>query len=117
MPVWPFVGVGARSCGQRQAAHCTVRCRCIDIVLDSDSSEFQYSTQRSLQLPTIALVFNFSQSAINSGPLLSLHDVETLHHEWGHALHSLLSKTKFQHLSGSVIFFLFQSNTNILHDF
>lgn len=27
--------------------------------------------------------------------------VETLHHEWGHALHSLLSQTTFQHLSGT----------------
>jgi mitochondrial intermediate peptidase len=27
--------------------------------------------------------------------------VETLHHEWGHALHSLLSRTTFQHLSGT----------------
>jgi intermediate peptidase len=34
-------------------------------------------------------------------PLLSLHDIETLFHEWGHALHSLLSQTKFQHLSGT----------------
>ena len=59
----------------------------------------------ALQLPTIALVFNFSYPEgqahnHNKMPLLSLNDVETLHHEWGHALHSLLSKTKFQHLSG-----------------
>ena len=58
------------------------------------------------QLPVVALSFNFIQPS-NTGLLynkisnLSLSDIETLHHEWGHALHSLLSRTTFQHLSGT----------------
>lgn len=42
-----------------------------------------------------------SDSSLTLGPLLTLHEVETLHHEWGHLLHSLLSRTAFQHLSGT----------------
>jgi len=42
-----------------------------------------------------------SSSTRQTGPLLTLHEVETLHHEWGHLLHSLLSRTSFQHLSGT----------------
>ena len=30
-----------------------------------------------------------------------MSDLETLYHEWGHALHSLFSRTIFQHLSGT----------------
>ena len=68
----------------------------------------------SAQLPIVALVFHFKKPRvhnISSSPassssymrhcLLGLQEVETLHHEWGHALHSLLSGTKFQHLSGT----------------
>ena len=33
--------------------------------------------------------------------LLSLEQAETLWHEMGHALHSLLSRTHYQHLSGA----------------
>lgn len=37
-----------------------------------------------------------------SGRVLVQHsDLETLLHEFGHALHSLLSRTTFQHLSGT----------------
>ena len=55
------------------------------------------------QLPVVALSFNFVSKSTSSArkTLLSLGDIETLHHEWGHALHSLLSRTTFQHLSGT----------------
>ena len=49
---------------------------------------------KQYQLPIVALSFSFSpqlqkgvtqngQNKTNTDPLLSLHDVETLHHEWG----------------------------------
>ncbi|XP_057798375.1 mitochondrial intermediate peptidase, mitochondrial isoform X2 [Salvia miltiorrhiza] len=52
------------------------------------------------QLPVVALVCNFSGSNFQS---VSLHhsEVETLFHEFGHALHSLLSRTDYQHFSGT----------------
>lgn len=47
------------------------------------------------QLPSVVLVLNLSSDH------LSLDDLETLYHEFGHALHSLLSRTTFQYLSGT----------------
>lgn len=63
------------------------------------------------QIPIIALAFNFSSptsqpslpkpSSLSSPRLSSLGDLVTLYHEWGHGLHSLLSHTTFQHVSGT----------------
>lgn len=50
------------------------------------------------QLPKVALVANISSSADGS---LSFGDLETLCHEFGHAMHSVLSRTELQHLSGT----------------
>jgi hypothetical protein len=39
---------------------------------------------------------------VNSPHVMISHaEVETLFHEFGHALHSMLSRTEFQHLSGT----------------
>ena len=72
------------------AAHFTVRCGCV--VNGSQQHE-----EPLHQLPIVALVCNLSSS---SGAL-SHGEVETLFHEMGHALHSLLSRTSFQHVSGT----------------
>jgi intermediate peptidase len=47
------------------------------------------------QLPIVALVCNFSSENISHS------DLEVLFHEFGHATHSLLSRTTYQHLSGT----------------
>ena len=47
------------------------------------------------QTPIVALVTNFTSRKIN------FHELRTLLHEFGHVLHSLLSKTRFQHLHGT----------------
>lgn len=52
----------------------------------------------NFQLPVVCLVANLSSASHES---LSHSDAETLCHEMGHALNSLLSRTKFQHLSGT----------------
>ncbi|PKU82983.1 mitochondrial intermediate peptidase [Dendrobium catenatum] len=47
------------------------------------------------QLPIVALVCNFPSSRRSSISKLNHWDVETLFHEFGHALHSLFSRTVF----------------------
>jgi len=73
----------------QHAAHFTVRCGC---VLVGTSATPEYQT------PIVALVCNM---APHGGSVLNHHEVETLFHEFGHALHSLLSRTTFQHVSGT----------------
>lgn len=53
------------------------------------------------QTPVVALVCNFAPLSEGLPALLSFGEYETLWHEWGHAIHSLLSRTRYQHLSGT----------------
>ncbi|XP_006854483.3 probable mitochondrial intermediate peptidase, mitochondrial isoform X1 [Amborella trichopoda] len=58
-------------------------------------------SEMNYQLPVVALVCNFSAPYGSSTPRLNHWEVETLFHEFGHALHSLLSRTDYQHFSGT----------------
>ncbi|GAB4825974.1 Mitochondrial intermediate peptidase [Ancistrocladus abbreviatus] len=58
-------------------------------------------SEAEYQLPVVALVCNFSNSSDPSMTRLSHWELETLFHEFGHALHSLLSRTEYQHFSGT----------------
>ncbi len=51
--------------------------------------------------PVIGNVFNFPQPTGGKPALLSLDDVETLFHEFGHALQGLLSNCTYDRLSGT----------------
>ena len=73
------------------AAHFTIRC--------GRNREDDIGSDR--QLPIVALVCNLSPSSSSSNALLSHSEVETLYHEFGHGVHSLLSRCSFQHLSGT----------------
>lgn len=76
------------------ASHFTVRCGC------SNTATTSSELPPKIQLPIVALVFSYPKNA--QGEIyLTPHQLENLYHEWGHALHSLLSRTKFQHLSGT----------------
>jgi mitochondrial intermediate peptidase len=61
------------------------------------------STSRSSgvlkQLPTIALICDFRTSSKPS--LLTFGEVQTLFHEMGHAIHSILGRTSLQEVSGT----------------
>jgi len=57
--------------------------------------------------PVIYNVGNFSKPTADKPSLLSLDEVETLFHEFGHALHGLLSDSTYESLSG----------TNVARDF
>ncbi|KAK1273304.1 hypothetical protein QJS04_geneDACA012347 [Acorus gramineus] len=58
-------------------------------------------SESEYQLPVVALVCNFSGSPGSSSSRLNHMEVETLFHEFGHAIHSLLSRTDYQHFSGT----------------
>ena len=73
------------------AAHFTIRC----------GRNREDDTDADRQLPIVALVCNLSPAPSNSEALLSHSEVETLFHEFGHGCHSLLSRSPFQHLSGT----------------
>ncbi len=51
--------------------------------------------------PVVVNVCNFSRPAGDAPALLSLDEVETLFHEFGHALHSLLAQVPYQGIAGT----------------
>ncbi|TYJ51853.1 mitochondrial intermediate peptidase 1 [Cryptococcus floricola] len=53
------------------------------------------------QLPIVALVADLGQVAEGSPALLGWTDLETLFHEMGHAIHSMLGQTEFHNVSGT----------------
>jgi peptidyl-dipeptidase Dcp len=57
--------------------------------------------------PLVANVFNFTRKTDDTPALLSLEEVETLFHEFGHGLHGLLSDVTYPGLAG----------TNVVRDF
>jgi intermediate peptidase len=102
------------------AAHFTLRCGHAHTPLAGDGGASSTSTSTSTSThsappssrePYVALVCNFNgvyggrfgngQGGEGEDPLLTHSELETLFHEFGHALHSLLSRTEFQHTSGT----------------
>ena len=68
----------------------------------NDGMETFSSNGTLKQLPTIALVCDFPKNDNAREPaLLSFYSVETLFHEMGHAIHSILARTSFQNVSGT----------------
>lgn len=57
--------------------------------------------------PVITIVCNFTRPSGDTPALLSIDEVETFFHEFGHALHGLLSNTTYPRLAG----------TNVARDF
>jgi thimet oligopeptidase len=55
------------------------------------------------QRPTVALICNFPAPAKDQPSLLSHLDVETLFHEFGHAMHSILTRAKYARFSGTSV--------------
>ncbi|GAB4138258.1 MAG: M3 family metallopeptidase [Ignavibacteriales bacterium] len=61
----------------------------------------QYIKDGKFVSPIIYNVGNFSKPTADSPSLLSLDDVNTLFHEFGHALHGMLSKCNYETTSGT----------------
>lgn len=57
--------------------------------------------------PVVSLVMNFTPPTADKPSLLTLDEVRTLFHEFGHGLHGLLTRVQYASLSG----------TNVLRDF
>ncbi|KAE8022416.1 hypothetical protein FH972_008218 [Carpinus fangiana] len=75
-------------------------------------------SETDYQLPVVALVCNFSGSQNPSTVRLNHWELETLFHEFGHALHSLLSRTDYQHFSGTrVVLDLAETPSNLFEYF
>jgi peptidyl-dipeptidase Dcp len=61
----------------------------------------QYKKAGTNIRPIVVNVGNFSKPTADKPALLSLEEVQTLFHEFGHALHSLLSQSTYIFLSGT----------------
>src|SRR6266513_2292153 len=53
------------------------------------------------QRPTVALLCNFSPPAADKPSLMTHQEVETLFHEFGHALHSIVTRAKYGRFTGT----------------
>ena len=70
------------------------------VVRDVDEKKTSDPSERTL--PSVALVCNFgSPGGSFDSTHLTHSEVETFMHELGHAMHSVLSRTEYQHLSGT----------------
>ena len=53
------------------------------------------------QRPIVALLCNFPPASADKPSLMTHHDVETLFHEFGHALHSIVTRAKYGRFAGT----------------
>ncbi|CCM03140.1 uncharacterized protein FIBRA_05262 [Fibroporia radiculosa] len=122
---WIYADLFARRGKPGGAAHYTVRCsrRVDDDDVEGDflqadehdralvevSREFEFAPRRrfpgqegTFQLPLVVLLCGFTRPTIGRGPtILDWHEVMTLFHEMGHAMHSMIGRTEYQNVSGT----------------
>jgi thimet oligopeptidase len=55
------------------------------------------------QRPTVALICNFPSPSKDKPSLLAHSDVETIFHEFGHAMHSMMTRAKYARFSGTSV--------------
>ena len=66
-----------------------------------------YREQSEGEIPHVGIVCNFTRSTETRPSLLTHQEVLTLFHEFGHALHGLLSRCRYQFLSGTQVYWDF----------
>ncbi|XP_006454076.1 hypothetical protein AGABI2DRAFT_213738 [Agaricus bisporus var. bisporus H97] len=120
---WIYADLFARYGKASGAAHYTVRCsRRTDFdderadgteegheELIKRSLDFENSKRHKLpnqdgvyQLPLVVLLCEFARPSLSKGPtVLEWHEVTTLFHEMGHAMHSMIGRTEYQNVSGT----------------
>ncbi|KAI4259837.1 MAG: hypothetical protein L6R42_004365 [Xanthoria sp. 1 TBL-2021] len=78
----------------------------MQVINDGMAISHDSSKDTTYQLPTIALICDFEepgdhQNDSNEPTLLSFRNVQTIFHEMGHAIHSILGRTACQVVSGT----------------
>jgi len=63
----------------------------------------QYINDQKRMLPVISIVCNFSQPTADTPALLTFDEASTFFHEFGHALHGLLSNVHYKSLAGTSV--------------
>ncbi|KAJ3721710.1 mitochondrial intermediate peptidase [Lentinula raphanica] len=121
---WIYADLFARKGKPGGAAHYTVRCSrrtdddddtgdYLEEVLDlqniQESIEFEAVKRHRLprqegvyQLPLVVLLCEFARPTLTKGAtVLQWHEVNTLFHEMGHAMHSMIGRTEYQNVAGT----------------
>ncbi|TFK30896.1 mitochondrial intermediate peptidase [Coprinopsis marcescibilis] len=120
---WIYADLFARRGKPGGAAHYTVRCsrrtdeddEANDGMLEGaelqirESQDFEAVKRHRLpnqdgvfQLPLVVLLCEFARPTLSKGPtVLEWYEVQTLFHEMGHAMHSMLGRTEYQNVSGT----------------
>jgi peptidyl-dipeptidase Dcp len=57
-----------------------------------------------LKVPHVSITCNFTKPTTTKPSLLTLNELTTLFHEFGHALHGLLSTCEYKQLSGTAVY-------------
>jgi peptidyl-dipeptidase Dcp len=65
------------------------------------------NSQGKMDVPHVSIVCNFTKPSKDTPSLLTFDEVATLFHEFGHALHALLSKCTYKSLSGTNVYWDF----------
>lgn len=63
--------------------------------------EQYYDRDGKNNIPIVSLVFNFTKPVGDKPAMLNIDETQTLYHEFGHALHSILSRCHYPTLSGT----------------
>ena len=67
----------------------------------------QYKTDEQNHPPRVSIVCNFTRPTPSRPSLLNFREVTTLFHEFGHALHMLLSNCRYESLAGASVYWDF----------
>ncbi|KAI0654243.1 mitochondrial intermediate peptidase [Cubamyces menziesii] len=122
---WIYADLFTRMGKPNGAAHYTVRCSRRtddddsqgdlrhahegDLIITRPSLEFDAERQLCLpyrnetcQLPVVVLLCEFVRPTVGQEPpVVEWHEVVTLFHEMGHAMHSMVGRTEYQNVSGT----------------